>query len=359
VPEILADEPLAPRTTLRLGGPARRLVEAGTEADLVAAVRGADAAGDPVLVLAGGSNVVIADAGYDGTVVHVATAGVVREQAIGGRVRLTVAAGAPWDEVVAGAVAEGLAGIECLSGIPGSAGATPIQNVGAYGQEVASTIAAVRVFDRHTGAIEELPPSACGFAYRASAFKGRGRHVVLAVTFELEPSEESAPVRYAELAGALGVAEGESASLTAVREAVLELRRGKGMVLDPADHDTWSAGSFFTNPVMDAAAFAALRGRAAALPGDRREPPRFPESDDRVKTSAAWLIERAGFARGDARGAVALSSKHVLALTNRGGAATSELLAFAREIACRVDDLLGVTLAPEPVLVGVPWRPDA
>jgi len=283
----------------------------------------------------------------------VATTGVRREPAAEGRMRLTVAAGEPWDAVVAGAVAEGLAGIECLSGIPGSTGATPIQNVGAYGQEVASAIASVRVLDRRTGAIEELAPAACGFGYRSSAFKRSPDHVVLAVTFELERSGRSGPLRYGELARALGAEAGGGAPLQDVRDAVLALRRGKGMVLDPADHDTWSAGSFFTNPVLDAAAFAALEARAGAAP------PRFPEPDGRIKTSAAWLIERAGFAKGDARGPVALSSKHALALTNRGGATAAQLVGFAREIAEQVELRLGVALVPEPVLVGLPWRPAA
>ncbi len=354
MPEVRSDEPLAPHTTLRVGGPARRFVEVASETELVETVRAADAAQEPLLVLAGGSNLVIADAGFEGTVVHVATRGIGQEAAPGASVRLTVAAGEPWDAVVAGAVAEGLAGIECLSGIPGSTGATPIQNVGAYGQEVAATIVRVRVLDRATGELADLPPSACGFAYRTSAFKRSGRHLVLAVTFELARSELSPPLRYGELARTLGVEGGAGAPLAAVREAVLALRRGKGMVLDPADHDTWSAGSFFTNPVLDAAGFAALEQRAAGSP-----PPRFPEPDGNIKTSAAWLIERAGFSRGDARGAVALSSKHALALTNRGAASAAELVAFAAEIAGRVQLQLGVTLVPEPVLVGIPWHPDA
>ena len=355
MPEVLADAPLAPRTTLRLGGPARRLIEAATEEDLVRLVRDADAAGEPVLVLAGGSNVVIADAGFAGTVVQVATRGVTREEGADGRVRVTVAAGEPWDAVVAEAVASGLAGIECLSGIPGSTGATPIQNVGAYGQEVAETIVVVRALDRRSGAIVDLAPTDCAFAYRSSAFKRTDSHVVLAVTFALCRAELSGPLRYGELARALGAAPGDGAPLGDVRDAVLALRRGKGMVLDPADHDTWSAGSFFTNPVLDEAAFAALEARAAALP-TAAPPPRFPEPEGRVKTSAAWLIEAAGFTRGAARGPVALSSRHALALTNRGGATTAQLLAFAREIADAVEARLGVALDPEPVLVGVPWR---
>ena len=353
MPEVLTGVPLAPHTTLRLGGPARTFVEVASEAELIETVRGADAAGEPLLLLAGGSNVVIADAGFDGLVAHVATTGVIHEPAGSGRERLTVAAGEPWDAVVAGAVADGLAGIECLSGIPGSTGATPIQNVGAYGQEVASTIASVRVLDRRSGAVEDLAPAACGFAYRSSAFKHSADRVVLAVTFELEQASQSGPLRYGELARKLGVAAGEGAPLPEVREAVLALRRGKGMVLDAADHDTWSAGSFFTNPVLAADDFAALEERAGAAP------PRFPEPDGRIKTSAAWLIERAGFTKGDARGPVALSSKHALALTNRGDATAEQLVGFAREIAARVEQRLGVALVPEPVLVGLPWRPGA
>ena len=356
MPEILADEPLAPHTTLRLGGPARRFTVAATEEELVGAVRAADADGEPLLLLAGGSNLVIADAGFDGTVAHITTQGITRAQAPGGRVRLTVAAGEPWDDVVAGAVADGLAGIECLSGIPGSTGATPIQNVGAYGQEVADTIVGVRALDRRTGAVVELAPDACAFAYRSSAFKHTTSHVVLAVTFELDAAAVSGPLRYGELARTLGAATGAGAPLGEVREAVLGLRRGKGMVLDAADHDTWSAGSFFTNPILDAAGFAALEERARTLLGADARPPRFPEPDGRVKTSAAWLIEAAGFARGEARGPVALSTRHALALTNRGGATTAALVAFAREIAAGVETRLGVALAPEPVLVGVPWR---
>jgi len=266
-----------------------------------------------------------------------------------------VAAGEPWDDVVATTVAAGLAGLECLSGIPGSTGATPIQNVGAYGQEVASTISGVRVLDRRTGEAADLEPPACGFAYRSSAFKRDDRYVVLAVSFDLVRADISAPLRYGELARSLGAGEGEGAPLRDVRDAVLALRRDKGMVLDADDHDTWSAGSFFTNPVLDLNDLAALERRARELDGPDTAPPRFPAGDGQVKTSAAWLIERAGFAKGDVRGGVALSSRHALALTNRGGASSEELIGFAREIAQRVEELLGVTLVPEPVLVGIPW----
>jgi UDP-N-acetylmuramate dehydrogenase len=345
---------LSELTTLRLGGPAGRLLEAATDDAVVEAVLAADRAREPLLVLAGGSNVVVADHGFPGTVVRVATRGVRVEERGGGRVRLEVQAGEPWDPFVAARVEDGLAGVECLSGIPGSVGATPIQNVGAYGQEVAETIVSVRALDRSRGAVEELPADACGFTYRSSAFRRiRARWVVLAVTFGLERRERSEPLRYAELARALGVEIGGRAPLGAVREAVLRLRRRKGMVIDPADPDSISAGSFFTNPVLDAAGFEALLAR---LPAGER-PPTWPDGDGRVKTSAAWLIERAGFARGfgDPEG-IAISSKHTLALTNRGAGTTAQLLDLAHEIADGVQAAFGVELVPEPVLVGTPWR---
>jgi UDP-N-acetylmuramate dehydrogenase len=315
----------------------------------VDAVREADAAGTPLLLLAGGSNVVIADEGFDGLVLRIATRGIERA-ADDGSVRLSVAAGESWDELVAGAVADGLVGVECLAGIPGSVGATPIQNVGAYGQEVSETITSVRVLDRRSGEVLELAPEECGFGYRTSAFKrAPGERVVLSVEFVLPRATESAPVRYGELARALGVELGESAPAAAVREAVLALRRGKGMVLDPADPDSVSAGSFFTNPILGADAFEALARRA----GER--PPAFGEPDGRVKTSAAWLVERAGFHRGYGDGRAGISSKHTLALVNRGGATTAELVALAREIAAGVQRHFGVELVPEPVFVGHRW----
>jgi UDP-N-acetylmuramate dehydrogenase len=340
---------LSELTTLRLGGPARAIVEARSEAELLAAVREAEG---PLLLVAGGSNLVIADDGFPGTVLRVLTGGV-EERKRAGRIELTVQAGEDWEPFVARCVAEGLAGVESLSGIPGSVGATPIQNVGAYGQEVAETIVSVRVLDRERDAVEELPAGDCGFAYRSSAFKRHpGRWVVLSVTFALERRELSAPLTYAELARTLAVAPGEGAPLADVRAAVLGLRRGKGMVLDAADPDTVSAGSFFTNPILEEEAFAALERRAA----EQGRPPRFPEPEGRVKTSAAWLIERAGFERGhgDPSG-IAISGKHTLALTNRGAGTTAELLALAREIAGGVRERFGVSLEPEPTLVGVAW----
>jgi UDP-N-acetylmuramate dehydrogenase len=339
---------LSELTTLRLGGPAGRYVEASTDEEVVEVVR----AGEPLLILAGGSNLVVADEGFPGTVLRIATRGVTREGAT-----IEVAAGEPWDPLVAGCVADGLEGVECLAGIPGSVGATPIQNVGAYGQEVAETIVAVRVLDRTRDTVEELTPADCAFTYRSSAFKREpGRWIVLAVSFVLEASDRSAPIRYPELARALGVEVGARAPLGEVREAVLALRRGKGMVLDPGDADTVSAGSFFTNPVLDADAFRALRARAAERLGSDVRPPGWPDADGHVKTSAAWLIERAGFHRGhgDPQG-IAISAKHTLALTNRGAGTTAELIALAREIAGGVQAAFGVALVPEPVLVGLRW----
>ena len=320
---------LADLTSLRLGGPAARFVEAHTEDELVELVREADAADDPVLVLAGGSNVVVADDGFPGTVVHVLTRGVERDGAA-----FTVQAGEPWDAFVAARVEDGLAGIECLSGIPGSIGATPIQNVGAYGQEVREVITSVRVLNRGGGEVAELTPAECGFTYRSSAFKREpGQWVVLSVSFQLDPQPDSRPIRYAELARALGIELDESAPLADVREAVLSLRRGKGMVIDPDDPDSVSAGSFFTNPILDPAHFEELEKRVAADLGADAKLPSWPEPDGQVKTSAAWLVERAGFGRGyGAPGPIMVSTKHSLALTNRGGGTTAELLELAHEI---------------------------
>ncbi|HLT12393.1 MAG TPA: UDP-N-acetylmuramate dehydrogenase [Micromonosporaceae bacterium] len=338
--------PLAEHTTLRLGGPATELVVATDQEQLVAFVREG-----PAVLLAGGSNVVISDSGVDGRVVLVRSTGIRAERAGDDRVRLTVQAGHVWDEVVQYAVSEGLAGLECLSGIPGSAGATPIQNVGAYGQEVAESIVAVRVLDRTDDEVRELTPAQCGFAYRSSIFKGNGRYVVLAVTFELRRARVSEPVRYAELARVLGIGTGGRAPLADVREAVLALRASKGMVLDPQDPDTCSVGSFFVNPVLNPVDYANLRQRCLGTVGS--EPIAWPADGGAVKVSAAWLIERAGFQRGyqgEHRG-VAVSSKHTLALTNRGDGSTAALLALAREIRDGVRKAFDVELRPEPVLI--------
>jgi UDP-N-acetylmuramate dehydrogenase len=321
---------LAPLTTLRVGGPAERLVEARTEQELLDAARE-----HPALLLAGGSNVVIADDGVPGTVVRVLTRGVDHEDGL-----IVVQAGEPWDEFVERCVQEGLQGVECLSGIPGSTGATPIQNVGAYGQDVSSTIAWVRVYDRVTGKVEQRSNADCGFEYRRSIFKHNDRWTVLAVAFRLHRDDLSGPLRYAELARTLDVPVGGRAPLAEVREAVLALRRSKGMVLDPDDPDSVSAGSFFTNPILD----APIEGA-----------PAWPEPDGRVKTSAAWLIERAGFHKGYGKGPAGLSTKHTLAIVNRGGATAADLVALAREIAAGVRAKFGISLTPEPVFVGHSW----
>lgn len=347
--EHRADAPLAPLTSLRLGGPARRLYEAATTAELVAVVRDADDHGTPLLLVGGGSNLVIGDEGFDGIAVRIATKG----HTLSPSGLLSSDAGVRWDHLVETAVGAGLAGVEFLSGIPGSAGATPIQNVGAYGQEVAETISLVEVYDRRTGRMDLLDPSECGFSYRDSVFKGDDRYVVLRVHFQLrDEGGLSAPVRYAETARALGVEQGERVPLAAARDTVLGLRRGKGMVLDEADHDTWSAGSFFTNPILTDAQFADLRGRVAERLGDGAEPPRFPAGEGHAKTSAAWLIERAGFPKGHGTGPARISTKHTLALTNRGTAKTEDLLSLAREVRDGVREAFGVELVNEPVFVG-------
>ena len=343
---------LAEFTTLRLGGPARRLVEATKDDHVIEAVAEADAAGEPVLVMAGGSNLVIADAGFDGTVIRVTSRGVATNAARG-RVRLAVAAGEPWDQVVERSVVEGLAGIECLAGIPGSTGATPIQNVGAYGQQVADTIVSVRAYDRTARRVVELAASECGFRYRTSVFRRDARFVVLGMTLEFERSVLARPLRYPELACALELRPGARPPLSEVREAVLALRRRKGMLVDPRDPDSVSAGSFFLNPVLPAERFAALEHRVRARLGGTFRPPAWPEADGRIKTSAAWLVECAGFDHGYGEGHVGISSKHTLALVNRGGASTSELIGLARKIRRGVRELFGVTLRAEPTLVGV------
>jgi UDP-N-acetylmuramate dehydrogenase len=347
-PKVLRDVPLAPLTTLELGGPARALVDVEEESDLVEALRWAAGEELPVAVLGGGSNVVVADRGFDGLVIRVATRGIDLRFGLGDdRVVLTAAAGEPWDELVEASVEEGLAGIECLAGIPGTVGAAPVQNVGAYGQEVADTIAAVRVLDRETLCVRDLAPTECGFGYRTSVLRrDPGRLVVLAVTFRLAIGAPGC-TRYAEVAHALGVG-AAAPEVTAVRNAVLALRRAKSMVLDPDDENRRSAGSFFLNPVVDAATADA----AAAAAGAGAVMPRWQTTDGGAKLSAAWLVERAGYAKGTRRGAVGISSRHSLALVHFGGGTTAELLALAWEIREAVDARFGVRLAPEPVLLG-------
>jgi UDP-N-acetylmuramate dehydrogenase len=348
--DVRAGVSLAGYTTLRLGGPARRFLDAERAADVVDAVSAADAAGEPLLVLGGGSNLVVADSGFDGTVVRIATQGCGYDRLGDGSVQLTVEAGMDWDTTVARTVAEDLGGLECLSGIPGLVGATPVQNVGAYGVEVAELLVSVDLLDRRSGQVRTVGADALGLGYRTSVLKGADSAVVLRVRFVLTDGGQSAPIRYAELARTLGVPAGSRVPVADVRSAVLELRRGKGMLLDEADHDTWSAGSFFTNPVLSDDELPAVVERVGADVAM----PTYPAGVGRTKLSAAWLIERAGFGRGHAGpgGRVSLSAKHTLALTNRGDATTADLLALAREVADGVRARFGVALRPEPVLVG-------
>ncbi|MEV6005543.1 UDP-N-acetylmuramate dehydrogenase [Streptomyces sp. NPDC051976] len=347
--------PLAPLTTFRLGGPATQLLTATTDADLVEAVRTADAHGAPLLLIGGGSNLLIGDHGFDGTALRIATTGrtltLTRTPTRGATLEL--AAGETWTDAVAATVTAGLAGIECLAGIPGSAGATPIQNVGAYGQEVSSTITEVVAYDRRAKETVTLPATECAFSYRSSRFKeDPDRFVVLRVRFALEDAGGlSAPMKYAETARALGVEPGDRVPLAKARETVLALRAGKGMVLDAADHDTWSAGSFFTNPILTAAEHAAFMTRVKERLGPDVTPPSYPAADDRTKTSAAWLIDKAGFTKGYGTGQARISTKHTLALTNRGSATTEDLLTLAREVRDGVHKAYGVTLVNEPVLI--------
>ncbi|XVX21127.1 UDP-N-acetylmuramate dehydrogenase [Actinomycetota bacterium] len=347
--------PLADLTTMRVGGPADRLVTAETTDELVDAIREVDDADEPLLVISGGSNLVIADEGFRGTVVRVATSGVAVESADAcGGVFLRVAAGESWDAFVTRAVEEGWSGIEALSGIPGCVGSTPVQNVGAYGQEVAQTIASVRVWDRQDQQVRTIAALDCHFTYRHSVFKASDRYVVLEVLFQLRPTELSQPVAYADLATQLGIAQGERVPLADARQAVLAQRRKRGMVLDESDHDTWSCGSFFTNPILSLERFEALEERAVAhLGADGPTPPRFADADGNVKTSAAWLIDKAGFGKGYGMpGPAALSTKHTLAITNRGGASAADIATLAREIRDGVADTFGVTLVNEPVFIG-------
>jgi UDP-N-acetylmuramate dehydrogenase len=349
------DAPLAPLTTMGVGGPAARLVTVETTDELVDAVREVDDADEPLLLLSGGSNVVIPDAGFPGTVVHVATRGIEPLSAdYCGGAMVRVAAGEPWDDVVARAVDEGWAGIEALSGIPGLTGATPVQNVGAYGQEVAQTVAQVRTWDRQEQRVHTFAGPDCHFTYRHSRFKGSDRWVVLDVLFQFEVADLSRPIAYADLARGLGVELGARVPLADTRVAVLEQRRRRGMVLDPDDRDTWSCGSFFTNPILTRDEFDEFAERAAERLGfDGPTPPCWVEKDGRVKTSAAWLIDHAGFAKGyGLPGPAALSTKHTLAVTNRGGATASQVIELARRVRDGVEEAFGIRLVNEPILLG-------
>jgi UDP-N-acetylmuramate dehydrogenase len=352
-----------------VGGPARYFLEAQSERSVVDALAWARSRGAPVVVLGGGSNLLVADRGLDALVLRVAIRGVTcaAPGTSPDDVIVEAGAGESWEALVARAVESGWAGIECLSGIPGDVGAAPIQNIGAYGQEVAETILRVRAVDRQSGEIIELDGASCGFGYRDSIFKreAKDRYAITSVTFKLR--QGGAPtVRYAELARKLesassnpaGAAPPPSPSLAAVRAAVLELRRSKSMLLDPSDENGRSAGSFFMNPTLDAAAFEGVKARvdAAGVVGPGESMPAFPAAGGRVKLSAAWLIERAGLRKGTADGRVGLSTRHTLAIVNRGGATAAEILAFAQRVRATVLDRFGVALVPEPVLLG--FTPD-
>jgi UDP-N-acetylmuramate dehydrogenase len=344
-PEIHDGVPLAPRSSLRVGGPARWFTVASSAADVAAAHAWSRRRGAPMVVLGGGTNVVVADAGLDALVVAVQPRGLAIEDE-GDGLRVIAAAGEPWDRVVEAAVAAGGAGLECLSGIPGLAGGTPIQNVGAYGQDVAGVIEAVTVFDTVAGATTRLAAAECGFAYRTSRFKGRdaGRFVVCEVTFRLRKGPPT--TAYAEVAASLARRGVAQPSVADVRATVIEIRRRKAMVVDDADPDTRSVGSFFTNPIV-VPADAERAGVSAGAPA-----PVFAQPDGRVKIPAAWLIERAGFAKGTRDGAVGLSSRHTLAIVTREGATAADVVRLAARIARRVEDVFGVRLRPEPVFLG-------
>lgn len=348
---------LSDLTTAAVGGPAGNYIEARTEAEIIEAVRTADAAGEPLLIIGGGSNLLISDDGFPGTVVRIASEGftVNAEDSCGG-VALVVQAGHNWDALVQHAVLHAWSGIEALSGIPGATGATPVQNVGAYGADVSQTIAAVRTWDRERNAVKTFTNAELKFGYRDSILKqttvkGSPRYVVLTVEFQLPLGRMSAPIRYAELARVLGVEQGKRAYSNDVRREVLRLRASKGMVLDPADRDTYSTGSFFTNPIVPADV-------AAGLPENA---PRYPAgSDGLVKLSAAWLIDQAGFRKGFgleagsvSGGRASLSTKHTLAITNRGSASAADMVAIAREVRAGVVGRFGIELHPEPLLIGV------
>jgi len=339
---VRQDVPLAPLTTFRVGPVARRLITCQSTDQVVGVLTALTDTPEPVLVLGGGSNVLVSDDLADLTVVLLANTEITVSDN-----RIRAEAGALWDDVVVTSLAHGLGGLECLSGIPGSAGATPVQNVGAYGAEVADTISAVRILDRRTGVDSWVDPQTLGFGYRHSVLKNSDHAVVLEVEFTLDADGRSAPLRYGELSTALGAQPGEVADPLEVRRVVLALRGGKGMVLDPDDHDTWSAGSFFTNPVVPAEVFARIRDRIDG------PVPNYPAADG-VKLAAGWLVERAGFGKGypDAQAPARLSTKHALALTNRGFANSADLIALARTVRDGVKATFGIELTPEPCLIG-------
>lgn len=331
-------------TSFRVGGPAQEIVNASNESEIIAAVRAADEAGNPILILGSGTNVLVSDDGFKGVVIHVASTDVESEVDACSGATLTIGAGEGWDSFVATTIARGYAGLETLSGIPGTVGAAPIQNIGAYGHEVSEFITRVRTYDRKEGQVKTFTNAECDFTYRSSRFKlERDRYVVLTVGFQLRIGEMSAPIHYTELAWALGIEVGGKAPVIATREATLKLRERKGMLLDPKDHDSWSAGSFFTNPIVSPEV-------AAKLP---ESAPRWIQPDGRVKTSAAWLMENSGVHKGDVHSGARISSKHVLALTNSGNATAADIAALAKEAQEKVQKVFGIHLEPEVNLVGI------
>jgi UDP-N-acetylmuramate dehydrogenase len=329
-------------TSLRVGGPAKSIVNVSTEAEIISAI---EAAGDsPILIIGGGSNVLVSDQGFDGTVIHIANNQAESEVDACSGATLTIGAGEDWDEFVRTTISRGFAGLETLSGIPGTVGAAPIQNIGAYGHEVSEFITRVRTYDREAKAVKTFTNSECEFEYRNSIFKRTpGRYIVLSVQFQIRRGEVSTPITYAELAKKLGIEVGEKAPVVDVRTAVMELRAAKGMLLNPDDKDSWSAGSFFTNPIVSVEV-------ASALPEGA---PKWPLNDGRVKTSAAWLIEHSGIDKGHAHGGARVSTKHVLALTNSGDATAAELVELAREVRAAVQAKFGIILEPEVNLIGL------
>ena len=346
--------PLAPLTTLGVGGEARFFLDAGTEAQVDAALDWADRRGLAVTLLGGGSNVLVSDRGVDGLVIRVRIRGIEERDVLGDATRVIceVGAGEELDRVVVHTIESGYGGLECLSGIPGYMGATPIQNVGAYGQEIADTIVAVRVMDRATRKVEVLDNAACRFSYRSSVFKGKERdhYVILTVTLALTPGG-TPRVHYPEIVRELSLRGGDPGSLGDVRAVVLAVRRSKSMVIDPADPNRRSVGSFFVNPMVTVEQGNEIEQRARAAAVEPQAMPRYPIGD-RVKLSAAWLIERAGFPKGTTEGAVGISTRHALAIVNRGDATAAQILGFARRVRGAVGDRFGVALTAEPVLIG-------
>ena len=329
-------------TSLRVGGEATRFIEASSEAEIISAI---EAAGDsPILVIGGGTNILVADSGFAGTVIRLSNNKTESEIDACSGATLTIGAGSDWDRFVASTITRGFAGLETLSGIPGTVGAAPIQNIGAYGHEASEFITQVRTYDREQKAIKTFTNSECEFEYRHSIFKKNpGRYVIISVQFQLRIGQESTPITYLELAKKLGINQGEKALVTQTRDAVIELRRSKGMILDRNDRDSWSAGSFFTNPIVSAEVAATLPEAA----------PRWPASDGSVKVSAAWLIENSGINKGDASGGARISSKHVLALTNAGNATAEDLCDLARKVQQSVLKKFAIALTPEVNLIGV------